>query len=108
MTSWQNQIGANVSKKLNIFICLAVAIICIYFVFFWYPEHLRKVHLAEGWVDPVGWDCPLDHPIKANLKSMIYHLRGDPYWDRTDAMSGECFDTAQHARAQGFRAIFTR
>ena len=82
-------------------------IIVIYLIFIWYPAHEVKVHLADGWVAPTGWDCPSDHPIKANLKSMIYHLPGDPYWSRTDAMNGECFDTPAHAVEQGFRAIIT-
>ena len=78
----------------------------IYGVFFWYPEHERAVHLSEGWINPTNWDCPPDHPIKANLKSMIFHLPGDPYWNRTNAMNGECFDTADHAEEQGFRPIY--
>jgi hypothetical protein len=86
---------------------LLVVIGVMYGIFFWYPAHERAVHLAEGWVDPKGWDCPEDHPIKANLKSMIYHYPGDPYWNRTDAMNGDCFDTGEHAEAQGFRAIYT-
>jgi hypothetical protein len=77
----------------------------IYGVFFWWPAHLRAVHLAEGWVDPKGWDCPYDHPIKANLKSMIYHMPSDQYWDRTNAMNGRCFDYSWNAEEQGFRAI---
>ncbi|CAN5695062.1 hypothetical protein BH11PAT2_BH11PAT2_04890 [soil metagenome] len=86
---------------------LLVIVGIIYGIFFWYPAHERAVHLAEGWIDPKGWDCPSHHPIKANLKSMIYHLPSDPYWNRTDAMNGECFDTPAHAVEQGFRAIIS-
>jgi len=84
---------------------LVIAIIGgVYWIGWGYPAHLVRKHLAEGWVAPMGWDCPPDHPIKANLKSMIYHIPGDPYWSKTDAMSGECFDSAANAIKQGFRA----
>jgi len=77
----------------------------IYVIGWGYPAHERHVHLLEGWVEPTSWNCPTDHPIKANLRSMIYHLPGDPYWNSTDALNGECFDTPQHAEQQGFRHI---
>lgn len=80
-------------------------IVLIYIVFFAYPNYLKRKHLAEGWIEPTGWNCPEEHSIKANLKSHIYHMPWDQYYARTNAMSGECFDTYEHAEAQGFRAI---
>lgn len=87
-----------------IFICALV--VCGFIVIpNWYHEYLVNKHMAEGWVDPLKWNCWEDYPIKANLKSMIYHLPGDPYYNRTNASNGRCFDTAEHAERQGFRAI---
>jgi hypothetical protein len=82
-------------------------ILLVLYILFWgYPAYETQKHLAEGWVSSTTWDCPVDHPIKANLKSMIYHLPNDPYWSRTDAKNGECFDTTKHAVEQGFRASY--
>lgn len=78
----------------------------VYVTFSWYSDYIEKKHLAEGWVHPKGWDCPTDHPIKANVESMIYHQPWDQYWHRTNAMNGKCFDTSKHAIQQGFRPIF--
>lgn len=90
-------------QHISLFLLL---IFLVYGVFFWYPSYLKDKHLKEGWVTPIEWDCPEDHPIKANLNSMIYHEPWDQYWARTNAMNGKCFDTAQHAVQQGFRPIF--
>ena len=78
----------------------------IYLIGWGYPAYEVRKHLAEGWVVPTGWNCPSDHPIKANLKSMIYHLPYDPYWNNTNAMSGECFNNTASAVKQGFRPIY--
>ena len=75
-----------------------------YAIFWAVPQYERQKHLAEGWVATTGWNCPAGHPTKANLRSMIYHVPGDPYWNETDAMNGECFDTTEHAEQHGFRA----
>lgn len=74
---------------------------------FWAYYEITKPptqNLKEGWVTSQTWDCPPDYSIKANLNSNIYHEPEDPYYDRTDAANGRCFDTAAHAEAQGFRA----
>ncbi len=46
--------------------------------------------------------CPPDHPIKGNAGSMIYHLPGQPSYDRTVAEF--CFASEQDAEAAGYRA----
>ncbi len=92
-------------KYLPFFYILVVVAIIFLGVHYYQKYEIQKA-LAQGWVAPTGWNCPSDHPIKANLRSMIYHLPGDPYWNRTDAMNGECFDTPQHAEQQGFRASY--
>jgi hypothetical protein len=67
----------------------------------WYVPHRD---LKEGFVIVTSFDCPDYHSIKAHLGSMIYHVPGDPYYARTSAANGYCFDSEEHAQAQGFRA----
>lgn len=81
---------------------IALVILGIYGYYHWYVPYWDLKH---GFVVVSGFDCPSDHPIKAHLGSMIYHLPGDPYYARTSASNGECFDTSQHAEQQNFRAI---
>lgn len=71
----------------------------------WYVPYNNLKH---GFVAVNTFDCPKDHPIKARLGSMIYHLRGDPYYDRTSASNGYCFDNANNAEQQGFRKPYNR
>jgi len=52
--------------------------------------------------DPIGWDCPEAYPIKGNANSMIYHLPGGGFYDRT--RPEDCFATEADARAGGYRA----
>ena len=46
--------------------------------------------------------CPEAYPIKGNAGSMIYHLPGQPSYDRT--VPEFCFATIEEAEAAGFRA----
>ncbi|GAA3910075.1 cell wall-binding repeat-containing protein [Microbacterium invictum] len=46
--------------------------------------------------------CPSWAPIKGNESSMIYHVKGGQYYDRTNPE--ECFTTQAAARAAGYRA----
>ncbi len=71
----------------------------------WYIPYRN---LKNGFVIVNAFDCPEDHSIKAHLGSMIYHLPGDPYYRRTNAANGYCFDTANHAKLQGFRNSYNR
>jgi len=85
----------------------SVIFVLIVSVSIWkYQAYESAKRLAEGWVYSTDWNCPTDHPIKANSKSMIYHVPNDPYWNRTDARNGKCFDTTDHASKQGFRASY--
>ena len=34
----------------------------------------RPVPAAPAWVDPDGRSCPITHPVKAKLRSGIFHL----------------------------------
>lgn len=59
--------------------------------------------VAEGsWVDPVDGACPDGYPIKAKLKSGIFHQPGGLAYDRTKP--DRCYATAEAAEADGLRA----
>jgi len=90
-------------KMVGIWIAILIIIGAIYS---YYNYYLPYKHLQEGYVEVSGFDCPSDHPIKAHLGSMIYHVPGDTYYSRTSADNGECFDTTDNAIKQGFRAPY--
>ncbi len=89
-------------KKYWIIVLVILVITGAYSYKHWYVPYSD---LKKGFVIVDTFNCPAGHPIKAHLGSMIYHFPGDPYYDRTSAANGYCFDTAQHAKQQGFRAI---
>ncbi|WP_029136709.1 sunset domain-containing protein [Nakamurella lactea] len=55
-----------------------------------------------GPVPPSGGSCPAEAPIKGNADSMIYHVPGGEFYDRTNPE--ECFATEADAVAAGYRA----
>lgn len=50
----------------------------------------------------VGGECPASAPIKGNASSMIYHVPGGEFYDRTNPEKS--FATEAAARAAGYRA----
>lgn len=57
---------------------------------------------AGDWVKGDGSpDCPADHPIKGNANSRIYHMPGEPSYERT--IPELCFATEEDAAAAGYR-----
>lgn len=55
-----------------------------------------------GRTTPVdSWSCPSWAPIKGNADSMIYHVPGQRYYDRTNPE--ECFRTERDAVNAGYR-----
>lgn len=56
---------------------------------------------AAAWVEPNVGSCPLTHPVKANMKTKVFHLPGGSYYDRVDA--DRCYRDADAARADGLR-----
>lgn len=50
---------------------------------------------------PGTWNCPSWAPIKGNASSMIYHVPGGAYYDRTKPE--KCFSTESAAQAAGYR-----
>ena len=61
------------------------------------PEPVRP-----PWVAPVDGQCTIDHPVKANDNSGIYHVPGGRFYDRTRAE--RCYVDAVSAEADGYRA----
>lgn len=55
-----------------------------------------------SWVYGTGsYRCPAGYPIKGNASSMIYHVPGGAFYDRTKPE--QCFATESAARAEGYR-----
>ena len=57
---------------------------------------------SGGWVDPVDGACPDGYPIKAKVKSGIYHQPGSVTYDRTKP--DRCYPSVAAAEADGLRA----
>lgn len=56
----------------------------------------------HAWVDPVDGACPPGFPVKAKLRSGIYHLPGMAAYERT--VPDRCYPTAETAADDGLRA----
>ena len=94
-----------IKKHWKIILCVLVVVFvvivgAIYSYKHWYIPYRN---LKNGFVVVETFDCPEDHPIKANLRSMIYHLPDGTYYKRTNATNGYCFDNVDHVEQQGFR-----
>ena len=55
-----------------------------------------------SWVEPDGGACPEEFPVKAKLRSGIYHLPATSAYDRTNP--DRCYSSAEAAAADGLRA----
>lgn len=56
----------------------------------------------QAWVAPVDGACPDGYPIKAKVKSGIYHQPGSATYDRTKP--DRCYPSVAAAEADGLRA----
>lgn len=56
---------------------------------------------AVTWADPVDGACPDGYPIKANVRSGIYHVPGGLSYERT--IPSRCYADAEAAEADGYR-----
>ncbi|MGH9074112.1 MAG: hypothetical protein ACRDZQ_08325, partial [Acidimicrobiales bacterium] len=56
---------------------------------------------GEPWVEPEGSSCPASHPIKAKLKSRIFHPPGAAAYART--VPDRCYRDEEGAKADGLR-----
>lgn len=61
---------------------------------------VRKARRERSWVEPFGTDAPTSHPVKAKLSSMLYHLPGMAFYDRT--RPDRCYVDSGAAEADGF------
>lgn len=55
---------------------------------------------ARPWIETTDHDCPPSHPVKAKLSSMLYHLPGMAFYNRT--RPDRCYVDAAAAEADGF------
>jgi hypothetical protein len=53
-----------------------------------------------AWVEAEGGVCPPTHPVKAKVKSKLFHLPGMFAYDRTNP--DRCYTDAPAAEAEGF------
>lgn len=58
--------------------------------------------VESSWVDPVEGECPSGHPVKAKLRSGIFHVPGGLSYKRT--VPDRCYRDAIGAEADGLRA----
>jgi hypothetical protein len=66
------------------------------------PEARSADQDAGGWANPLDdGSCPLDHPVKANDNSGIFHVPGGRFYDRT--RPERCYSTPDAARSDGYR-----
>jgi len=56
----------------------------------------------KRWTDPVDGECPDGFPVKAKLRSGIYHEPGNGSYDRTSP--DRCYRDGAAAEADGLRA----
>lgn len=57
---------------------------------------------TPAWVEPVDASCPTEHPVKANLRSGIFHRPGGLAYERT--RPDRCYRSPAAAEADGLRA----
>lgn len=65
-------------------------------------NHPASTPTPPIWRDPVEGQVPVAYPIKANLKSGIFHEPGQQFYDRTHP--DRCYAKAADALADGLRA----
>lgn len=66
------------------------------------PEPDTDTDTEPSWVAPVDGACPPGYPIKAKLKSAIYHQPGGLAYERTNP--DRCYPNPEAAEADGLRA----
>ena len=62
---------------------------------------VSEIEVPAGAVRAEGADCPDDYPVKGNESSMLYHIPGSPFYDRTHPEL--CFASVAEAEAAGFK-----
>ena len=64
------------------------------------PE-AASIAAEHAWVEPVDGTCPDGYPVKAKVKSGIFHVPGSPTYERTKP--DRCYASAEAAEADGLR-----
>ncbi|MGI9033034.1 MAG: hypothetical protein ACR2HY_05025 [Acidimicrobiales bacterium] len=65
------------------------------------PGAEPAVKAEAAWVEPEGGACPTSHPVKAKLRSGIFHLPGMAAYARTSP--DRCYRDEAAAAADGLR-----
>lgn len=65
-------------------------------------NHPASAPTPPVWREPVDGTVPAAYPIKANLRSGIFHEPGQQFYDRTHP--DRCYARAEDALADGLRA----
>jgi hypothetical protein len=65
------------------------------------PARKAPARKQAAWVEPQDGVCPTTHPVKAKLKSKIFHVQGGRNYARTTPE--RCYRDAAAAEADGFR-----
>jgi hypothetical protein len=65
------------------------------------PRSATPVRDNGAWVEPVEQACPTSHPVKAKLRSGIFHEPGGASYQRT--VPDRCYRDAAAAEADGLR-----
>ncbi len=60
------------------------------------------VKSSTPWVQPINNQCPIDHPVKVTEGSMVFHVQGGAFYDRT--VPWRCYATSADAESDGYRA----
>ncbi|CAN5420308.1 hypothetical protein BH23ACT3_BH23ACT3_12450 [soil metagenome] len=66
-----------------------------------FPAPTSPPNTVRTWVEPDAGSCPIDHPVKLNEGSGIFHVPGGRFYDRTSAH--RCYASAEAAAADGYR-----
>jgi hypothetical protein len=66
-----------------------------------FPAPTAAPNTVRSWVESDDGTCPIDHPVKLNEQSGIFHVPGGRFYDRTAAH--RCYASADAAVADGYR-----
>lgn len=65
------------------------------------PEPEAAPDAEQRWVEPVDGECPEGYPIKAKVRSGIFHAPSSPTYERTKP--DRCYPSVEAAEADGLR-----
>ena len=59
--------------------------------------------IAANWVEPVGEECPVSHPVKATLANQVFYVVGDVAYHHV--VPERCYIDTDAAEADGFGRV---